>query len=213
MRACPATVRHGRAAWRLARSFESPDHEGGPVKRPELSCVALALAVVPGAWAQPSYDLIDLAAASPYDAVSLNSINDAGHIAGYGVIAGTGEIHAFIYVEGAFQDLGLLGYQASDGISIKASDQLAVDGIGPGSTAMFYSGGSAHRVGSVDGGYSSASAVNDLGDVVGSARNGDGQFVGFSWTGGTFTDLNTVGVLKASAIKDSHQIVGSSAHC
>ena len=46
-----------------------------------------------------------------------HNINSAGHMAGYGVLASTGEIHALIDRGGQIQDLGLLGYQASDGIA------------------------------------------------------------------------------------------------
>jgi len=176
-------------------------------------CAAIALAVIPSvACAQQAYNLIDLAAGSPYDGITLNGINNAGHMTGYGVIASTGEIHAFIDRDGVFQDLGLLGYQASDGIAINGSDQVAVDGIGPGSTALFYSGGSGHRVGSIDGGYTSAYGINDLGDIVGSAKNDDGGTVGFSWVGGVFHDLSSLGIIRAAAINDSGQIVGSSGY-
>ncbi|HVP39421.1 MAG TPA: hypothetical protein VMS93_09595 [Candidatus Saccharimonadales bacterium] len=57
---------------------------------------------------------------------------------------------------------------------INNSDRLAVDGIGPGSTALFYAGGQARRVDSVDGGCTSALSINEHGDIVGSAKNGDG---------------------------------------
>jgi len=183
------------------------------VKAPELFCAAIILAVIPTvARAQEGYDLFDLATRSPYDAITLNSINNAGHMAGYGVIASTGEIHAFICRDNNFQDLGLLGYQASDGISINGSDQLAVDGIGPGSTALFYSNGVARRVGSIDGGYTSAYGINALGDIVGSGTNGDGARVGFSWVGGVFHDLSSLGIMRANAINDAGQIVGSSGY-
>ena len=140
-----------------------------------LLCAAIAIALLPTASnAQLAYRLVDPAVGSPYDGMTLNGINNSGHMAGYGVVTGTGEIHAFILKGGTFQDLGLLGYQASDGISINNSDQLAVDGIGPGSTALFYAGGQARRVDSVDGGCTSALSINEHGDIVGSAKNGDG---------------------------------------
>ena len=179
----------------------------------ESFSVVLALVALPAlAHAQVSYTLVDVAAGSPYDGVSLNGINAAGHMSGYGVVSATGEIHAFILHDGVFDDLGLLGYQASDGIAINASDQLAVDGIGPGSTALFWSDGKVKRVGSVDGGYSSAYGINSRGDMAGSAKNGDGNTVGFSWIAGTFTDLSTVGITRAAAINDSDQIAGSTAY-
>lgn len=184
------------------------------MRRGELLGALIVLALAPGvARAQPNYQLVDLAVGSPYDGgVTLNAINDAGHIAGFGVNASTGEIHAFLYSGGAFTDLGLLGYSASDAIAINASDQLAVDGIGPGSTALFYSAGRARRVGSADGGYTYASAINSHGDMVGRGLNGDGAGVGFSWVGGVFTDLSVVGMVRAASLNDNGEIVGSSGY-
>jgi probable HAF family extracellular repeat protein len=183
------------------------------MKGPELFCAVVALAVIPAvACAQQGYSLVDPSAGSPYDGITLNSINNAGHMAGYGVIASTGEIHALIRRNSTFQDLGLLGYQASDGISINGSDQLAADGIGPGSTALFYSNGNARRIGSIDGGYTSAYSINAQGDIVGSGLNGDGARVGFSWVGGVFHDLSSLGIIRANAINDAGQIVGSSGY-
>ena len=178
-----------------------------------LLFAAIAVAGLPAiSSSQTTYTLEDMSVGSPYDGLSLNAINNAGHMTGYGVIGSTGEIHAFIFANGIFQDLGLLGYQASDGIAINNSDQLAADGIGPGSTALSYSTGHAHRLGSVDGGYSSALSINSLGDIVGSAKNGDGVTVGFSWIGGVFTDLSPQGIYRAACINDSRQIVGSSGY-
>jgi probable HAF family extracellular repeat protein len=181
------------------------------MRRLESMVLALVLIAAPNvACAQMMYNLIDLSIGAPYDGgITINGINDAGHMAGYGVNATTGEIHAFIDRGGAFQDLGLLGYSASDGIAINGSDQLAVDGIGPGSTALYYASGQSHRLGSVDGGYTSAYAINSHGDIVGSAKDGDGNTVGFSWIGGVFQDLTPVGFIRALSINDADQIVGS----
>ena len=165
-------------------------------------------AIMPAAaGAPPAYDLTNIGVGSPFDQAVPNSINGVGHITGYGVVPGSGEIHAFIYASGTFQDLGLLGYQASDGIAINRSDQLAADGIGPGSTALFYANGHATRIGSIDGGYTSAYAINNHGDIVGSGVNGDGGIVGFSWINGVFTDLSTMGVYRATNINDSDQFI------
>ena len=184
------------------------------MRRLESLSAIIALVAIPTlALAQPTYNLIDLGAASPYDGgMTANSINDLGHVVGYGVINSTGEVHAYIYGGGVFTDLGLLGYQGSDGIAINDSDQLAVDGIGPGSTALFYSLGRARTIGNVDGGYTSAYAINSHGDIVGSGRNGDNQGIGFSWIGGVFTDLSAVGILRAASINDADQIAGSSGY-
>jgi probable HAF family extracellular repeat protein len=181
------------------------------MKRADLFFLLIAGALIPAmVHAQPSYTLVDLNAGSPYDQTTANSINSAGHVTGYGVVASTGEIHAFILANGVFQDLGLMGYQASDGIALNDSDQLAADGIGPGSTALLYSNGHASQIGNIDGGYTSALGINDLGDIVGSAWNGDGGIVGFSWIGGTFTDLTPLAIYRARSINHSDQFVGSS---
>jgi probable HAF family extracellular repeat protein len=161
--------------------------------------------------AQPSYTLFPMAPPSPFDYAVPNGINRLGHIVGYAVIDSTSEFHAFVQRDGTFQDLGLLGYGGTTAIGINATDQVALDGEGPGEIALFSSGGTVRRIGSVDGGSSWVYAIDDLGDVVGSARNGDGNTVGFSWIGGVFTDLSTLSpsIYRAAAINDARQIAGS----
>ena len=111
-------------------------------------CTVLAIALAASiASAQQNYLLFDLTAGSHYTQTAAYGINKLGHITGFGVLPKTGEIHAFIFKNGAFQDLGLLGYQASVGIGINNSDQLAADGEGYGTTALFYANGTATPVG------------------------------------------------------------------
>jgi probable HAF family extracellular repeat protein len=175
-----------------------------------LLVLAIAVAASPTiASAQPTYTVNLLRPASPFDYEVPNGINQAGHITGYAVIDTSSEFHAFIQRGDAFQDLGLLGYGGTTGIAINGLDQVALDGETPGVVALFDANGNTHRIGGVDGGSSWVSAINENGDVVGSARNGDGNNVGFSWIGGVFTDLSTLNIYKASAINDSRQIAGS----
>jgi probable HAF family extracellular repeat protein len=63
----------------------------------------------------------------------------------------------------------------------------------------------------VGGTGSSASDINSWGDVVGSAAGG-GASHGFSWIGGTYADLGTLGgtTSNANGINDARQIVGGS---
>ncbi|HZT44347.1 MAG TPA: Ig-like domain repeat protein [Chthonomonadaceae bacterium] len=168
--------------------------------------IALVSAI---ANAQQSYILFDLTAGSHYTQTAAYGINKQGDITGFEVLK-TGAIHAFIFKNGAFQDLGLLGYQASVGIAINNADQLAADGEGPGTTALFYANGTATPIGNVDGGFSYVFGINNNGDIVGTALNGDNAYVGFSWIGGVFTDLSPLGVYRARSINDSDQLVGSS---
>ena len=176
------------------------------------AALALLFAVIEStASAQPAYTIFPLHPAAPFDYEVPNGISRVGHIVGYAVIDSTSEFHAFVQRDSTFQDLGLLGYGGTTGIGINASDQIALDGEGPGEVALIMTGGATRRLGSVDGGSSWVYAINGLGDVVGSARNGDGATVGFSWIDGVFTDLSTLtpGIYRAAAINDERQIVGS----
>src|SRR5579871_122918 len=175
-------------------------------------CAVLILALAfTIANAQQNYVLYDLTAGSRFYQTAANSINKLGHITGYGVVPRTNIIHAFIYKNGAFQDLGTLGYQAGIGIAINNSDQLAADGEGYGTTALFYSNGTVTPIGNVDGGFSYCFGINNNGDIVGTAVNGDGQLVAFAWIGGTFMDLSSYDyAYRARSINDSDQVVGTS---
>jgi probable HAF family extracellular repeat protein len=178
-------------------------------------CIAVALASIPGiATAQLSYSLTNLTTGSSYDSTAPYGINGAGHVTGYGVVTSSGEIHAFVYSGGSFQDLGLLGYGATVGIGINDSDQLALDGETPGEDALLYSNGKASKIGNVDDGASWCFDINNSGDIVGSARNGDGNTVGYSYVGGVFTDLTTYNpdIVYARSINDSDVLVGSLAY-
>ena len=175
--------------------------------------VAIIIALIPAAAvAQQNYTLVNLTAGSPYVQTSANGINNAGHITGFGVLPVSGQIDAFLYSNGTFHDLGTFGFPAADGITINSTDQLGVDGIQPGSTALFYSNGQVVQIGNVDGGYSYCAAINNHGDIVGAARNGDGNEVGFSWIGGVFTDLSPLGFILTTNFNDSDQIIGASGY-
>lgn len=67
-------------------------------------------------------------------------------------------------------------------------------------------------LGTLGGNYSSASAVNDRGDVVGESRTADGQIHAFLWRGGRMTDLGTLGGDRSSAaaVYNLGKIVGYS---
>jgi probable HAF family extracellular repeat protein len=66
------------------------------------------------------------------------------------------------------------------------------------------------NLGSLGGNHSSASDVNDLGQVVGSASTPSGDYHAFLYQNGTMTDLGTLGgtTSYASGINNSGQIVG-----
>jgi probable HAF family extracellular repeat protein len=169
--------------------------------------VASALAWLPLISRAQSYSIVDLQPGSGFDDALAYGLSQNGKITGTGTVSATGELHAFIYANGVFQDLGMLGYPyGADGVAINNNGQVAATGYGPGYQALLYSGGTVRRLGSIDGpGNSEGLSINSLGHIVGRAQNGDGGYQGFTYFG-TFAAL---GVDTARGINDSDQVVGS----
>ncbi len=119
-----------------------------------------------------------------------NAINDLGEIVGWSATASNAETHAFLYSNGKMTDLGTLGN----------SDE-PFNGIGPQP-------------------YSSASAINNWGQIVGTSLSTNGEHA-FLYSNGRMTDLNDLVPLTyvnglagfvmltyARGINDWEQIVG-----
>ncbi len=79
--------------------------------------VVLACTLVSAAANAQSFILFDLTAASHYTQTAASSINSSGQITGYGVTS-KGEIHAFLFANGSFKDLGMFGYSGAAGMAI-----------------------------------------------------------------------------------------------
>jgi probable HAF family extracellular repeat protein len=145
-------------------------------------------------------------------------INDAGVVVG---AAGTafGATHAFSYTSGGMVDLGTLGGQNSSAEAISNSGRI----VGSAQTAAGFSnayittaGGAIQSLGTLPLGESSrAYGVNNAGQVVGDSRVGPVTFPefqnhAFRYSGGTMTDLGTLGnsYSQATGINDLGQVVG-----
>lgn len=179
------------------------------MRRITTLAVVLALALAAAASQAQNYLIFDITP-SHYGYMAPYAINSAGHITGTIEAGNSGAPYAFTLVNGALKVLGGFGYGGSNGAAINDSDQLLINAETPGVTTLLYSNGTATPIGNVDGGYSAGFGMNNLGDAVGTALNGDGNWVGFSWIGGVFTDLSTLGyIYRARAINDSDQFVGS----
>jgi probable HAF family extracellular repeat protein len=73
--------------------------------------------------------------------------------------------------------------------------------------AVTFSGGAAHDLGTLGGAASFARGINNLGQVVGYAQNGEGQFRAFVHANGSMSDI-TGAPSAAYAINDHGQVVG-----
>jgi len=171
----------------------------------KLSVVS-CLALWPAVSAAQSYSIMDLAVGSPFDDAFAYGISQNGKITGTGTVTATGELHAFIWDRGVFQDLGMLGYGGADGVSINNSGQVAATGYGPGWHALLYSNGHVTSIGGGETALNSEGlAINNLGHVVGRIQGDDGGFQPFSW----FGSFSTLPMNRALGINDSDQIAGS----
>jgi len=123
-------------------------------------------------------------------------INNSGQVVGVADNS-SGETQAFLYSGGALQDLGTLGGAASFGYGINDSGQVVgysdtSDGF---SDAFLYTNGTMKDLGRLPGLTSStAVAINNSGEVVGTAGNTSGPSSGraFLYSGGALIDLNTI---------------------
>lgn len=120
-------------------------------------------------------------------------INSAGQIVGYGVLAGnTGGVHAVLWNGGIPTDLGL-------GYALKINDRGQVVGQSfddPASDsrhATLWSGGTRIDLGTLGGSGSTATDINNAGQIVGgSLLAGNVISHAVIWQGTVATDLNTV---------------------
>ena len=146
------------------------------------------------------------------------AINDGGSIVGYGNVTG-GAVHAFVYRNGAIQDLGnVKGYLNSRAYGINVNGQVvgaATTTTRPrATTAVIWSpsGQISPLPGTDTVRASTARAINRSGMVVGSFRNANGDMHPARWTGGALEDylpLMKPGLSgEARAVNDAGVAVG-----
>lgn len=145
---------------------------------------------------------------------SANGINNSGQIAG-SVTGG----HAFVRnANGTVTDIGTLTTYTgakSYGTGINSNGQVAAyDFMGSGQSAtaagFVWTNGSKQATGALGGSNSTLSAINNAGQVVGTAETTYASYTHAFWYGaGQKKDLGTLGdTSKANAINNNGQIVG-----
>ena len=152
------------------------------------------------------------------------SINSVGQITGRSTIPGETQFHAFLYSNGAMQDINSASLfpAGTYAYGINKSGQVAGQGLVTSSNfhAFLYSGGQMIDLGTLPGGsQATANANNDAGQVVGTS---DGVIVtskkttqyisdAFLYANGQLIDLGTPAgsyASQANAINSNGQIVG-----
>jgi probable HAF family extracellular repeat protein len=176
----------------------------------------LAALTFPTAHAQAGARAIDrtvLGSASDCLWSGASAINAAGDAAG-DCLTPSNQIHAALWRDGKFTDLGTLGGTSSTAAGINATGQVVGQSFTlDGQThAFLWENGTMLDLGTLGGTFSAASAINNRGQVVGTSTTADESPRAFLWHDGVMTDLGTLGGAwsGASDINDRGQVVGSS---
>jgi probable HAF family extracellular repeat protein len=182
----------------------------------------------PDAWESDCGSFTALGVIGGSDAEA-HGINDAGMIVGWSD-DGSGNRRAFTWTSGGgMTNLGTVsGRSETRAFSVNASGEVVGTAADLSSSpdnrlAFFYLPSAAYTLsagmnslGTLGGDQSVGMDVNDSGQVVGGAQNGNGDFRPFRWQSGTMSDLGTLGgdtsnsTHRAEAINDAGDVAGRS---
>jgi probable HAF family extracellular repeat protein len=142
------------------------------------------------------------------------AVNAGNAVVGFSDTA-NGEIHAFLYADGAMSDLGTLGGAYS--VATAINDAGVIVGYAQTATGQYhafrYSGGAMADLGTLGGADSFAYGLNEAGQIVGDSFNAGGVTHAFLYDG-ALHDLgalaNDADFSRAMSVNNAAQIVGQS---
>jgi probable HAF family extracellular repeat protein len=143
-----------------------------------------------------------------YPVSAANGINDSGEIVGSASTRNGSASHAIIYNAGTTTDLGAGGAAA-----VNSSGEVV--GTNASNHAFSYANGTMTDLGTLGGLQSTATAINNLGQIVGysATSSAEGNYDhAFLYSNGVMQDLGGVGTVPlsfATSINDLGQIVGN----
>jgi probable HAF family extracellular repeat protein len=164
----------------------------------------------------PGVGMLDLGTYSGGRTATATAVNSAGQAAGHSTSSMAGFFHAVLWSGGVVTDLGVLpGYAVSDAVGINASGVVAATATatlqGGATRAFVWASGQRTDLGEIPGAPAGASsqafAINDAGEVVGTAQGLAGS-VAFAWQGGPMMELAYQNGWVPEAINTSGDIVG-----
>jgi probable HAF family extracellular repeat protein len=123
-----------------------------------------------------------------------NAVNVAGQVTGWAETA-NGERHAYLYENGAMQDLGTPGGQSVGNALNEAGTvvgDMRLDPASPATRGFVWNDGQIDYIGTLGGASSTALDINNRGWVVGSSALADGGRHGYLYIDGELIDLNTL---------------------
>ena len=172
--------------------------------------VSLLLAGESTTPAQPNYAVSDFGTTLGAKSYA-QAINNRGEVAGYWD-TGTNGIHAFLYSQGIFLDLGSLGGTNRYALSINGSSQvIGFSETSEGTRAFLFSGATMRNIGGFWPGNSYAFGINTSGQIVGHVETAEG-YRAFLLDAEAATFLGTLGGTNSFAfgINSLRQIAGAS---